>query len=198
MKKQLMIVGIIVILLTVGLSGCNEQQGTFSNNKESNDTTPQYITELADGSPVTGDVDKLKMDTLYSIKSYDNVIDDNDNPNIPYSTYKSKYTQRELDEFYDEHVPGWIYPPKFDTTADHYVLEGNVKNIAGVMLYKIVVTIRIYDDNWNYQEEHNVTTTNLPPGQTWTFSLRLENNFNPYGPPTYYPYSELAFEVIAE
>ena len=31
MKKQLMIVGIIVIFLTVGLSGCNEEKDTSSN-----------------------------------------------------------------------------------------------------------------------------------------------------------------------
>ncbi len=197
MKKMAILV-IILMVVGVGLiSGCTNQP-TTNNNEQTTDTTSQYVTELADGSPVTGDVDKLKMSTLYSIKSYDNVMDDSDNPAIPYSTYKSKYTQKELDEFYDNRIPGYIYPSKFDTTADHYVLEGSVQNIAGAMLDKVVVTIRIYDDNWNYQEEHDITTTSLPPGQTWTFSLRLENNFNPYTSPTYPPYAGLAFEVIAE
>lgn len=34
MKKQLMIIGIIVILLAVGLSGCNEDNTTFHSDEE--------------------------------------------------------------------------------------------------------------------------------------------------------------------
>ena len=34
MKKQLMIVGIIVILLTVGLSGCNEDNNTIQSDED--------------------------------------------------------------------------------------------------------------------------------------------------------------------
>ncbi|MCJ7570347.1 MAG: hypothetical protein MUO82_00495 [Candidatus Thermoplasmatota archaeon] len=34
MKKQLIIVGIIVILLTVGLSGCNEDNNSFQSDEE--------------------------------------------------------------------------------------------------------------------------------------------------------------------
>ncbi|MCJ7572094.1 MAG: FxLYD domain-containing protein [Candidatus Thermoplasmatota archaeon] len=39
MKKQLMIVGIIIILLIVGLSGCNEQ----SNNENTNNKYSNYV-----------------------------------------------------------------------------------------------------------------------------------------------------------
>ena len=34
MKKQLIIIGIIVILLTVGLSGCNENNNTVQSDEE--------------------------------------------------------------------------------------------------------------------------------------------------------------------
>ncbi len=48
MKKQLIIVGIIVILLTVGLSGCNEQNNnTYNQNlisfDELSNHLPKYI-----------------------------------------------------------------------------------------------------------------------------------------------------------
>jgi hypothetical protein len=137
------------------------------------------------------------MDTLYKIESYDDVTDENDSPYIPYSTYKSEYTKWEIDEFENNGV--WHYPQVFNPTADFYKLEGKVKNIAGTILDKVTVIIMIYDSKWTYQEEHSVTTINLPSGKTWTFTLRLENTFDPSGKNIDFPpLAKIGFEVIAD
>ena len=39
MNKQLVIVGIVILLLTVGLSGCNEQQISDQSREEKHDYT---------------------------------------------------------------------------------------------------------------------------------------------------------------
>jgi len=46
MKKQLIIVGIIVILITAGLSGCNEDNSTFQSDEEKIIGTWVYATTL--------------------------------------------------------------------------------------------------------------------------------------------------------
>jgi len=46
MKKQFVIIGIAVILVAVGLSGCNKQTNTQTNNQISNNTEPPTDTKI--------------------------------------------------------------------------------------------------------------------------------------------------------
>jgi len=67
MKKQLIIVGIIVILLTVGLSGCNKQNTDNTNNEVTN-----YIEDVTiNGMEVTQTINKPNK----TIKLYVNGMD---------------------------------------------------------------------------------------------------------------------------
>ena len=51
MKKQLLIIGITVLLIAVGLSGCTDSNGGFS-------------TTLPDGTVISGDIDKVEISNL--------------------------------------------------------------------------------------------------------------------------------------
>lgn len=188
-NKTIMVL-VIVLFFIILLSGCTDINTIKDDGA---DTVISDITELADGSPVTGDVDKLKMNTYYIIESYDNQLDDKDDPYIPYYTYNSYWKER-----LNPDNPIIKIPDVFHPAADYYLVKGEVTNIDNTMMNEVLLTIRIYNTNWEYIEKYTASTIYLPPGKTWTFNFKLDNDFNPYISDGYPVQAKLSFEVTVK
>lgn len=142
-KTQLIIVGITLVLLAVGLSGCN---GKYDPNPLEIDTGPSQVVDpimpdeeeeekieiLPGGIKVTGDIDKVK------------ILDCEVRTEL-WSSMGGWY------KFAD----GLVVPSENDYnmyTVQHkrkYVVSGTAQNIAGQEIWKARVYIHFYDSDGN-------------------------------------------------
>jgi len=130
MNRHFTVLEIVILLLSVGLSGCVE---TNQNGDESTETSDENgsmppsnedqdkeeFTTLPDGTKVYGDIDKLEI-LNYSI-----------------------VTEKEVNyRDYQKIADGFVY----SENASRYRVNVTIKNIAGEILDSITVYVRYYDD----------------------------------------------------
>jgi len=206
MKKQLLIVGIIVLLVAVGLSGCNEIN--IGGEKS---------TALSDGTKVTGDIDQLQIlsfekikykeikctwETVrfpqritytYKIPDYLNFDDINSN-----LTTRKNFCETYLYSnivglctniiWYDNYL-GWTFHTIYEDNQNNiiefsqdgkiteYYVNGTVKNIGENFLDYPRVTINYYDANGAWLASEQCSLSNMPSGYSRSFSAKYTDEF---------------------
>lgn len=169
MTKHL-IVAIVVLLLSVGLSGCVETNRNGSIPPSNEDQDKEEFTTLPDGTKVHGDIDKLEI-LNYSI-----------------------VTEKEVNyRDYQKIADGFVY----SEDASRYRIYGTAKNIAGKMLPEgtwftnnIKITVKFYDNNEVHLVSKTTTKyTELPDTYTWDFEIT-------YSKDDYFEYVDhISFEI---
>lgn len=185
MNKYLIVIGITLMLLVVGFSGCTQQIGTKSddngfennypdeqdNNNQNNDEPTKPT-----GIEATGDTNKAV------ILSY--------SPHTKVAFYKTdEYGLRHrageggIDELidYDYLDSHPILPPEageVEYVIEYYKIEGTVQNIADDMLNQITIKVMFYDKYNNYLGSKSDLTQYLPKDKIWNFEVSLPDITN--------------------
>ncbi len=146
-NNRFLILGIAVLLLSVGFSGCTETNQNTTDDPNG-DQGEEKFTILPDGTRVSGDIDKLKI--------------------LNYSVI----TEKEVNyRDYQKIADGFVYIEN----ASRYRIYGTTKNIAGKILNDIKITVEYYDDNNIYLSSGSDTLGILDPGipdtYTWDFEI---------------------------
>ena len=120
MKKQLIIVGIILMLLTVGLSGCNEETENNDDTKEANAHEGKEQVEM---DIEYGDCGAfvVNLDNMSYIKAYANVKN-NENVTTPRRFWVEFYiTQSECD--YEFRAKDYLLPNEWTNLTANIELQ---------------------------------------------------------------------------
>lgn len=178
MKKQLVMIGIMIILIAGGLSGCIEtnQEATGDTNHDTNGSqNEEKFTTLPDGTNVTGDIDKLEILNYFVVT--EKKVNGSLFWNSPWDTY-------------EKIADGFVY----SENATRYRINVTVKNIAGELLDDITIYVRYYDNLSNLLRSDYDYGYNLYIEDTIDFSFTWYNS-------SYSSYFEhvdhISFEILA-
>ena len=207
MKKQLLIIGIVAILVTVGLSGCNEISNPLSNDKT-----------LPDGTKVTGDIGLIEIvnftfnkykninwtssqtDGTFLRTIHTNVLDslnfDDINTNLTTRKYFFLNWANPVDDLFlsigitwDNDYWGWTtndpyFPVKYHITNISVgnrivkcVLRGTAKNIGDSYLYYPAIKVNFYNALGAWLAYNVDSEDNIPSGYTWDFNVKYDGQF---------------------
>ncbi len=137
-KKQMLIIGVTLILLTVGLSGCNETKlnpgpGETKGPIFPNEEPEEEKFEILPGDiEVTGDIDKIKI--------------------LDYEVHTELWSS--MSGWY-KFADGLVIPSENDYNMytvqqwRKYVVSGTAQNIAGETLPFVQISAHFYDDDGN-------------------------------------------------
>jgi hypothetical protein len=122
MKKQLIVIGIIVILLTVGLSGCNESSDSndenntdTADNEEPNDNEYSWVKVASfSGNSPAGHFDKIT--DVFTVTGTKFRVDIEIDVNPEHHEYGDEYSARFYMLVHPEGKPAfWTYNKRIDS-----------------------------------------------------------------------------------
>lgn len=194
MRKQWVIVVIIILLLSIGLSGCTDNTG--SNEGDTHQiqiVTYELIKErllLWESRPETFNPE----DTI----TWDIIVPWNlDISNVSNNLTKRKYI---CDNYIDEGIPSLEHPVNWDTDYWGYIhpislyhnlisnirlddsinswrVTGTAKNIGDTFLEHPKIIINLYNENDAWLAKLTAFENDIPSGYTWDFDERYSGEF---------------------
>jgi len=205
MKKKIIIIGIIVILLVVGLSGCNEQ--TEDNSEDGNGGVTPVATQpiqvlsydVEDYKIVSYDWSKLALNVGSGLRSdgtksfvvpadFD-ISDIND-----YGKRRAiclEYIEPTISEEHWWYSDYWGYNWRSwtsDNTMDlsnfrlsddiyEWVVSGTAKNTGNEFLSRPKITVNFYNSANAWLAKETDTASNIASGYTWNFEVTYSGKY---------------------